>query len=475
MAISVPLPSAPSRKVQNVSYRSSRKSVIDRLLLPWFVVLVWGIPYPFTLAASDEGSAGVEAALNNVVSLRGILLILAWSGFAVLVLLRMLRGGQAGFLVVLLGTPAGVLWLLFILSEALSILYSPSPLLCGFRVFQVVVLNGFLIYWFYQGALDGRAKLISALVGYSAVNAAYNLAMLAVYPDAVMTRNPFDGDRLIGGWLFPPDYSVTGLLVLTFSLVSLAYSVGRGWLHMLGLSLGLGEIVFSATRGVAFAAITVMCLVPVVRSRNLVLRVAAVAAAGTVLVLVYAYAEDINAMMGRSAQTLEGFDGRSDIWATYLGDFFHQGNVMFGLGFLSGGRFLASQYPDNPFGNLHNMYLEAFVDVGAAGLMAFVGSLLMLLPSVRILQRWQDTAAGTTGGRLECRNLAFCWLMLVSLMILGIISNSLLEENSVLLAASIPYLLVMTHMGRKRRAFFHARDMLSNRTSVTAADPSGRT
>jgi len=54
-----------------------------------------------------------------------------------------------------------------------------------------------------------------------------------------------------------------------------------------------------------------------------------------VLLLVFMYTKDINELMGRSSQSLEGLDGRQDIWTTYMGDFFRRGSILFGLGYLT--------------------------------------------------------------------------------------------------------------------------------------------
>jgi len=161
-------------------------------------------------------------------------------------------------------------------------------------------------------------------------------------------------------------------MLFTFCLVSLLYCRENWFLHVLGTAIGGTEMVLSASRGVAFSAITVICFVTWLRARNSLNRAIFLAGAAMVLLLVFMYTKDINELMGRSSQSLEGLDGRQDIWTTYMGDFFRRGSILFGLGYLTGGRFLASQYADNPFGNLHNMYLEALVDVRIVGLCSLV-------------------------------------------------------------------------------------------------------
>jgi hypothetical protein len=429
--------------------RFTRRPAIAWVMLAIFLVLLWDIPYPFSLAATDEGGS-LDAALNDVVSVRGVLLVVAWASFGLLTGLQMCQNGRVGFLRVLIGSPAGVLWLLFILSQAISVLFSPSPLLCAFRVFQTIVLNGFLIYQFYQKDSGAGPLLIGSFACFCAVNSAYNLAMFIGYPDAVMSRSPVDGDRLVGGWLFQRDYSVSALFLYIYCLASLAYTAERRWIYMAGIAVGIPEIVLGATRGTAFCATAVTCLIPVIRSRSLFLRGVMAIALVVVLTTVFTYADDINTILGRGAQSLEGLDGRSDIWGTYLDDFVREGNMAFGLGFLTGGRFLASQYPDNPFGNLHNMYLEALVDLGVVGLFALVASLMTLLSSVRLLDL-RMRAGGLAARPTECRDLAFCWLSIVFTAVLGLTGNLLMEDNSVAFSIPVAYLLVAMRFMRAGR------------------------
>lgn len=425
--------------------RTKRLPVIDRVLVALFLVVAWQIPYPFRLAVELGDNPGVAAALNGSVSARGFLLTLAWAAFGLLIWFRVNQTGRIGFLRVLANLP-GLYWMMFILVQMISILFSPGPMLCMFRVYQSVVLTSFLIYWFYyEGGRSGSA-LIRAFVAFSATNALYDVLMYVIYPDAVMSWNPVDGNRLIGGWLFPPDFSSAGLVVFTFCLVSLLYCRENWRLHALGLAIGATNMVLSATRGVTFSAITVACLAPWLRARNPVRRAFILVGMAIVLLLIFIYANQINELLGRSSQSIEGLDGRQDIWATYVGDFFHvgSGSVVFGLGYLTGGRFLASRYgADNPFGNLHNMYLEALVDVGFAGLFALVACLVMLLLSVRILRRWQTLGPGSNHDRFACRDLAFCWLSLIAILILGMISTALLDDNGAVgMTMVLAYLLV---------------------------------
>jgi len=186
-------------------------TLADRTLVAYFLFLDWGIPYPFRLAADSGGGPGIEAALNDIVSTRGLLQILAWAGFGLLIWFRVVQTRRIGFFYVLFATPPGACWIAFILAQIVSILFSPSLLLCTFRVFQYSRADrlSYLLFY-YEGGRSGSA-LIRAVVSFSAIIAVYNVVMYVVYPDAVMVRSPIDGDRLTGGWLFPSDFGSAGL------------------------------------------------------------------------------------------------------------------------------------------------------------------------------------------------------------------------------------------------------------------------
>jgi O-antigen ligase len=210
----------------------------------------------------------------------------------------------------------------------------------------------------------------------------------------------------------------------------------------LGVAIGAVGIVLSGTRGSAFVAVLIVVTLFIIRSRTFFWRSITLVGALAVLSCVFLYAGDINEMMGRSSQTLEGWDGRTEIWTTYLTDFFRTGSIVFGLGMQTGGRFLASAHGDTLFGNMHNMYLEALVDIGVFGLSILVACLIVLLPSIRVINRLQN--------RQHVSELCFCWLIFLSGLVSGLESQGLFGEDIPAISVVVPYLIIMTM--RVRRA-----------------------
>jgi len=94
------------------------------------------------------------------------------------------------------------------------------------------------------------------------------------------------------------------------------------------------------------------------------------------------------------------------------------------------------------------MYLEALVDVGIVGLCSLVSSLVMLLFAAKMLRFWQNLGPGSSHDKFACRDLAFCWLSLISVLAIGVISDMLLEENGAIgWTMVVAYLLVAMHLG----------------------------
>lgn len=280
------------------------------------------------------------------------------------------------------------------------------------------------------------------------MNVAYDLVMYMSYPEAVVSRSLFDGTRLIGGGFFAADYGGSGVVLFTFSLVAIAYT--RRWLFpVLGLAIAAVCILLSGTRGSAFVAVVILGALLVIRARTFFWRSIIIVGAIAALYLVFLYAGEIDEMLGRNSQSLEGWDGRWEIWTVYLEDFFRTGSIAFGLGMQTGGRFLASAYPDTPFGNMHNMYLEALVDIGVFGLSILVVFLIVLLPSIRVIDRLQN--------KQHTRELCFCWLIFLAGIVSGLESQGLLAEDIPAIGIVVPYLIIMTMRVRQSDALFQKR------------------
>lgn len=125
--------------------------VVERAILTLFLVVVWGFPYPFQLAASEEPQTPVGSALSDIITIRALGVILTWTTFGLLTLYLIWSSSRSrarpvnAFVLY-----PGILWSVYLVAQVISIFFSPSPVYTGFRVYQSVVLSAFLIVWFGQ-------------------------------------------------------------------------------------------------------------------------------------------------------------------------------------------------------------------------------------------------------------------------------------------------------------------------------------
>ncbi|REL36559.1 O-antigen ligase family protein [Thalassotalea euphylliae] len=398
---------------------------LDKLLIILLLVVIWGPPFPLQKAVEvNEFARSAGASLAGSLNTKAYFQIAAWFIFAIVLFFSILTK-KAGYLRDVIKQSMTVkLWFSLLFCCVISQLFSVGFLLSGFRLFQFFVLLMFALYML----ASGRAFINSTLylVGsYIAINFLYNIIMFVVIPDAVVLTSYIGFERLVGGWFFRRDYGLCALLVLFYGAAKF-FSNGYSLSNILICLFALIGLYLGGTRALMIAAIISIAFVWIATRRNLNVKIIAKVVVLFLFLIIAIFLPEINETMGRSAKSLATGSGRFEAWNLFISDFFSGINVVFGGGFLVGGKKIALTYYQGAFGNMHNMYLEVLVDLGLIGFTVF-----MLMVGVNLYNIIKILNMSSFVTHYDYRNLIIAILIFISVLVFGVTSNAFMEDFTV--------------------------------------------
>lgn len=272
-------------------------------------------------------------------------------------------------------TPLTLLMWGYVLSTAVSALYSEFPLLAMARAVQLLIIAAAV----HALATDGRIAHITALIHAWIVLMTASIAIGLVY--VAPTSRTQEGRFT---WLFVHSVSAGSMLALSVPMLfGLWLSAGRRghpvalpWpraAYAILLVVQSGFLLATRTRGSiggCFVAVAVMAWIWSGQKAKPQLVLGSLVAAGGALL---AFAGPLLSFLtrGDSAEKIGTFNRRTEIWSLAWESFLH--NPLQGLGFTSAkGVF----FDETGLGGAHNAFINVMIDAGLVGLVWWVALLI---------------------------------------------------------------------------------------------------
>jgi O-antigen ligase len=351
------------------------------------------------------------------------------------------------------GSGLTLLWL-YLLTAALSTIYSVAPIVTGPKVVELA--TGILIITSLYLSPNPKSNLKNAVSLVVMLELALTVAAVIgffvvphVFAPLEYRRGFFLATTLGAPWWSSNSLSAAGSVVAAYSLAKYFESIGVGRLKWIaGFTVGtVATVLASGRQGVAMWVVGVAILLFVHR-RRLFLWLIGPAALGLVLMN---WDVIFNVLSkGQPESSLLELTGRLQYWQSSIAAF--SLHPWTGYGFGAGGRFVAlSAIGEGTRSNVHNGYLEALMGVGIVGFVPLFMSLLIALAwSARQLARKIDTA------------LAILIIPLVIHTSLDIGFGAWLKPDFLILAG----ILVISDLERTPREVTESRKMIPVATQI---------
>jgi O-antigen ligase len=349
-----------------------------------FIVCIWGPP-TFKAPTEIEIRAPRDSMEGRLASYH-FAQIAAWLGATAVLLVGWVRAAASDASPIpryLLRGATGWFMAYGALACA-SVLWSPGPMLTGFRAWQIVVLQ-ILVWLLSRHEERGPAwwHPIELLSWFCVANCVSTLVLYYFVDPSWVSVSTWDpesgmGRRVIGGGpFFRADCGLAGLVVFSYAVCGLLHGrrlarVRFGYLVL--LALGAYSIYLMHTRTYLFGALaTLLALLffrvaPAFRPAL----VGGVAAVGAVVAL---FAQPVVSYVYRGQQSLVHMTGRTDWWPVYLEGVAEA--PVFGSGFAVGGRYLGVLRQDDSLSSPHNAFLQTLLNLGVVGLVIAVVCLVL--------------------------------------------------------------------------------------------------
>lgn len=395
----VPPPPPLPPSARSVAHRSGRNHAeppatatrrTDPRSTPWQQRLLWMVPLLMIVATEYKiRRRDIDDALSGSIDLMiaAELAVYALVGVWALWRLVPVRPRLEPLLVLMWG---------YILTTAVSSIYSAFPLLAMARGVQLVIIGTVVHIVAVDGTLTTVARLLHGWIVLMTVSILAGLAWVAP------TTGPQEGRFT---WLSVHSVSAGSMLVLSVVvLFGLWLSAGRRPLPwpqaVYGLLFVLQFVFLLLTRtrgsiGGAVVAVAVMAWLGSGRRMKPELALGSLVAAGA---LALAFGRSVLEFLtrGETADQLSTFNRRTEIWSLAWESFLER--PIFGLGFASAkGVF----FDETGLGGAHNAAINVMIDVGAVGLLWWLALIVGCIVVLGTLRRGQRHATvpmpGATG------------------------------------------------------------------------------
>jgi O-antigen ligase/O-antigen/teichoic acid export membrane protein len=376
------VPARPQRSVSPPARRRRRMDVSSELLWIAPLVVIVAIEYKFRRRSIDDALAG-SIDLMIALELVTLALVGTWS------LWRLVPSKPRI-------EPLMMLMWGYILTTAVSALYSAFPMLAIARAVELIIIGTVVQLVSSQGTFSTISRLLHGWV------ALISLSILAGLAYVAPTTGPQEGRFT---WLSVHSVSAGSMLAVSVPvLFGLWLAAGRRalpwprWVYGGLLVVQLVFLLLTRTRGSiggALVALAVMAWLSSGRRARPELVLGSLVAGGA---FALAFGRQILEFLtrGETVDQIGTFNRRTEIWSLAWDSFLER--PFFGLGFNSAkGVF----FDETGLGGAHNSVINVMIDVGLAGLVwwvLLVGSSLVLLGRLRRIERRSPVLlAGATG------------------------------------------------------------------------------
>lgn len=450
---------ASSRPDPRVRTSSRGGAARRRRAIDWHRTLLWVVPlllifateFKFRRRSIDEALAGtIDPMIAIELLLCGIIGI--WS----LTRLVPSRPRIEPLMMIMWG---------YILTSAVSALYSPFPMLAMARAVELVIIGTVVQLISTEGTFATISRLLHGWV--AVISGSIVVGLLYVAP----TTGPQEGRFT---WLSVHSVTAGSMLATTVPiLLGLWLSAGRRampWPRWVYGSLFVGHLVFlllTRTRGSiggALVAVAVMAWLSSGRRMKPELVLGSLVAGGA---LALAFGRPVLEFLtrGETADQIGTFNRRTEIWSLAWDSFLER--PIFGLGFNSAkGVF----FDETGLGGAHNSVINVMIDVGLAGLvwwLALIVGALVLLGRLRGVERRSPVLLLGAAGTARADELILLGLF-VAMLVNSITTEGLGAGVNVMamwLFLTAAWLTILDRDQRDVRAARQAHDMPGHRVA----------
>ena len=347
--------------------RSLKK--IDILL---FLLILYG---PIKIFGIDP-TRNPESSMRYILDINAYTEILIWFLIGIRVMMLSFKNLNAFFLI--FTRKASLFYFLYGLTALISIIYSPAPLLTGFRAYQILICLLFINLLLLKDKTNNGESLLKITERFFLVITIYNFLMFFLAPEKVGSFSRLEGYRLIGGFIFNRDYGLASAITISFCLRRFSQNTKKNYFYcILYFLIALFVLIMSRTRSTIISIVLAIYIAYLLEGKFSKILSFAIGILTTVLLLYLSgYLNDLVLFIIRNPRTVKNMSLRTTAWQILWPRILER--PLFGYGFAVGSRVLLAPLWKSAIniGSAHNSWLEALVSVGFWGTAMLAFSLI---------------------------------------------------------------------------------------------------